>query len=464
MQVSGEPHDDVPSATHTLERLRSGEWSAVSVAEDCLRRLAQHNSRLNAVVAHDPELVLAQAREADVRRARGEEAPLLGVPVSVKDSLDAAGLPAVCGSWARRGNVPAVDATAVGRLRDAGAVILGKTNTPELCAAYETDNAVYGRTSNPHDPERTSGGSSGGEAVAVSTGMSLLGLGSDGGGSIRVPAHYCGVFGLRPTAGRVPETGQWPASRASGMGDMYCLGPLARSATDLALLLEVISGPDWVDPYAVPVPLRDWRSVEVGSLRVGVWCSDGVVDATTETVGAVRSAADHLAAAGAMVEEVSGPDTTEATELFFLATGGAGGADFLELVADCGDHHEPTFAAFLDAMTVRDTTSMEWFDIQRRFFDFRSRLRAWIRDFDVVLTPVVSGPAPRHGEPPAGVPHDEYPLYRAFNFTHTCSVAGLPAGVAPVAVADGLPIGVQIIASPWREDVVIAAAHQLERA
>ncbi|MFW3171597.1 amidase [Geodermatophilus sp. CPCC 206100] len=453
-----------PSAGQLLARLRAGETSARALAEHHLRRIEEVDGVLNAVVTVDPDDVLRQADAADVRLRDGEPGALLGLPVTVKDSIDVRGVRTTGGSWARRRHVPEEDATAVARIRAAGAVVLGKTNVPELCAAYETDNAVFGRTNNPHDVARTSGGSSGGEAAAVAAGLSPLGLGSDGGGSIRVPAHYCGVLGLRPTPGRVPETGQWPPSRASGYGDMVCLGPLARSTADLALLLQVVSGPDLVDPYAVPVPLRDWRAVEVAALRVAVYWEDGVAEPTAGTVAAVREAAERLRAAGAEVTVVRPPDTREATELFFAATGASGGADLLALVEGCDGRHAPQFARFLDLMTVTRPTSAEWFDVLQRILDFRSRLRRWTSGYDVVLTPVVAGPAPAHGRPPGAVADEDYFRFRGFNFTHTCSLAGLPAAAVPVGVEDGLPVGVQVVANPWREDVALAVTGHLEAA
>jgi Asp-tRNA(Asn)/Glu-tRNA(Gln) amidotransferase A subunit family amidase len=451
-----------PPAVELMARLRIGDVTSRSLAEHHLSRIEQVNGDVNAVVTIDPDEVLRMADAADARRRDGEDGLLLGLPVTVKDSIAVCGVRTTGGSWARRDHVPDEDASAVARLRAAGAIVLGKTNVPELCASYETDNGVFGRTSNPHDRGRTSGGSSGGEAAAIAAGMSPLGLGSDGGGSIRVPAHYCGIFGLRPTPGRVPETGQWPSTRASGYVDMTCVGPLGRSSADLALLLEVVSGPDLVDPYAVPVPLRDWRTVDVAGLRVAVLYEDGVVEPTTGTVDAVREAADRMRSAGARVTEVQAPDSQEATELFFAATGAAGGADLVNLTQGCEGRHAPQFARFLDLMTVTRPTSAEWFEVLQRIFDFRSRIRRWASGFDVVLTPVVAGPAPEHGRPPGGIPDEEYDRYRAFNFTHTCSVAGLPAAAVPVGSEDGLPVGVQVIANPWREDVVLAASHRLE--
>ncbi len=194
--------------------------------------------------------------------------------MTIKDSIDVAGMPCTGGSYARIGFVPAADATVVARLRDAGAIVLAKTNVPEYSSAYETDNVLHGRTVHPLDATRTPGGSSGGEGALAGADASALGIGTDGGGSIRVPAHYCGVVGLRPTVGRVPDTGLWPSTRAGGYMDLFCVGPLARYVEDIALVLPVISGPDGVDPYAVPAPLGD----------PGPWTSRGCGWACSRTI------------------------------------------------------------------------------------------------------------------------------------------------------------------------------------
>jgi amidase len=452
-----------PSAVGWLARMAAGELSARELTGHYLTRLHEANTRLNAVAAVDPEAAVSAADAADRARGRGESRPLLGLPVTVKDSLEVAGLPATGGSLARADYVPDRDATAVRRLRDAGAIVLAKTNLPEYSSSYETDNLVHGRTVHPLDPDRTPGGSSGGEAALAAADATPLGLGTDGGGSIRVPAHYCGVVGLRPTVGRVPMTGNWPATRASGYMDLYCLGPLGRFVEDVALVLSVLDGPDGVDPYVVPAPLPAERPDPRG-LRVGWFVESPRVRVTPGTEAAVSAAARWLAEAGASVRAIEPVWDPDPTELFMTAVVADGGAQARADVAPAGGRHHPQFQTFLDAASERALTAEQWFAVQRDILALRAAMRRLLSGLDVVLCPVVAGPAPRHGEPPAGLPQEEYGRYRAFDFVHLVAIAGLPAASVPVGSEAGLPVGVQVVGPPFREDLVLAAAGLLEEA
>ncbi len=249
--------DETVSARTWLRRLDARELSSRELVAQVLSRLDAVAQQLNAVVARDNEAALAAADRADDARASGRAAPLLGLPVSIKDSLETAGLRTASGSLARVDHVPASDATVVRRLRASGAVVVCKSAVPEYTWSYETESALHGRTCNPFDAGRTCGGSSGGEAALLGADASLVGVGTDGGGSIRVPSHYCGIVGHRPTAGLVPETGCWPSTRDTGMLDLNGVGPMARFVEDLALLLPVLAGPDGCDPFVQGVPLGD---------------------------------------------------------------------------------------------------------------------------------------------------------------------------------------------------------------
>lgn len=453
-----------PFAWEWVDKIRRREVSATEVARHYLDRITSVNDVVNAVAWIDEDLVLGQARAADEALRDGGTGALLGLPVTVKDNLEVAGLRCTSGTWGRRDHVPSSDATAVSRIRREGALVLAKTNLPELAASYETDNAIVGRTNHPIDPRRTPGGSSGGEAALLAANASPLGIGTDGGGSIRVPSHYCGLFGLRPTVGRVPETGAWPSTRASGYADLTCVGPMGRTTRDVALLLSVVAGADDVDPYAPDVPLRPWDEVAVAGLRVGFYTDDGFAPPTEGTRAAVRRAATLLEEAGAQVEEVAPPGLTEASELFFGATGAMGGHDLMEQLQGAEGHHTEQFATFLSMMQLREPTAADYFQFLERFHGFRARVRTWLRGFDAVLCPVVAGPAPLHGTAPAGYPAERYFQYEAFNYTHAFSVAGAPAMSVPVGEEDGLPVGVQVAAAPWREDVVLAVSAALEQA
>jgi amidase len=450
-----------PSAVEWIARMDRGELSAGELARHYVARIEEHGTRLNALAAFDPEGVLRAAGEADRARAAGDMRPLLGLPVTVKDSLEVAGLPCTGGSLARAGHVPARDATVVRRLRDAGAIVLAKTNLPEYSSSYETDNLVHGRTDHPLDPERTPGGSSGGEAALAGADATPLGIGTDGGGSIRVPAHFCGVVGLRPTVGRVPMTGNWPATRASGYMDLYCAGPLARFSEDAALLLKVVAGPDGVDPCAVPAPPSDHPGADPSTLRVGWFTRAPRVEATPGTHAAVAEAVGALDAAGATVAEIEPPWEPDPTELFMTAVVADGGAQARADVAGADAHH-PQFAGFLEAAAAAALSAAQWFAVQRDIHALRAAVRQLFGASDVLVCPVAAGPAPRHGCPPAGLPQAEYARYRAFDFAHLIAIAGLPAASVPVGTEAGLPVGVQVVAAPFREDLVLAVAALLE--
>lgn len=464
---TGQPSNAVtgqPSALEWLTQLRAGELSARELAEHYLDLMGQADKRLHAVVACEPDQVLARADAADRRRAAGGEMPpLLGLPVTVKDSIEVAGLRCTGGSVARRNYLPEADATVVRRIRAAGALVLAKTNVPELSCSYETDNAVHGRTNHPLDQARTPGGSTGGEAALLGADASPLGLGTDGGGSIRLPAHYCGLVGLRPTAGRVPATGIWPPTRASGLMDIMTAGPIGRTVADVALLAEIISGPDEIDFYARPAPFGDYREVPVRRLRVGWYAGTGPIPVSPGTRDTLATAAAALAEAGAEVRQVTVPAlTAEATELFFAASGADGGAAMRSQVADAGGVHHPQFVALLESLPNTEPAAQDWFDLQQRIFEFRAEVRRWMADYDALLAPVCTGPAPRHGQPPYGVAPADYLKYLAHNDTHVFSVAGVPALSVPVGTEHGLPVGVQIAARAWREDVALALGAVLE--
>src|SRR6266576_3703798 len=313
------------SVVSLAEQIRRKQLSPVELVESHLTRIQELNPRLNAFVQIDAEGARRQARAAEGAVRIGEKlGPLHGVPISIKSAIEVAGLRCESGSMLRAGIVAARDAPLVSRLRQAGAIILGVTNTPELLMAWETDNLVYGRTNSPWDPERTPGGSSGGEAAAIAAGMSAGGVGSDGGGSIRVPAHFSGICGLKPTPGRIPSTGHFPPS-GGPFALLGVVGPMARTVADLKVLFEVIQGPDDGDTFAAPVPLR-WPTYDaLRHLRIGYFEDDGRTPATAEIRNAVRTAAEALSRAGFQVEPFRPEGLEEARLLwkkFFVKAGG----------------------------------------------------------------------------------------------------------------------------------------------
>jgi Asp-tRNA(Asn)/Glu-tRNA(Gln) amidotransferase A subunit family amidase len=309
------------SAVRQLEMLRTGAISVVELAEEHLKQIARLNPQLNVFADFDAARVRTQARRMDEQtEPRG---PLHGLPMTVKSSIATKGYLCEMGSLLHKGEVPAEDAVVVERLRAAGALILGTTNCPEFLMAYETANLLHGRTRNPWDLERTPGGSSGGESAAIAAGLSACGLGSDSGGSVRVPAHFTGICSLKPTPGRIPGRGHLPPC-VGPFSTLGAIGPLARTQEDVALLFRTLSGQDAQDPASPPVALRELSLDELRTQTIGFFEDDGLVPVTAETRSAVQAAAAALREAGFRVEPFR-PQALEALRklwwIFFVQCG-----------------------------------------------------------------------------------------------------------------------------------------------
>lgn len=460
MNDKNESAKALPSAVSYLKQLDRGDISSVELVKQTFVRIHEVNDKLNAVVAEDMERSLVHAKEADDRRSKGDTSALLGLPVTVKDSIDVDGFVCTGGSFARENYKPK-DSTVAARLRDAGAILIAKTNCPEYSSSYETDNAIFGRTNHPANLEHTPGGSTGGEAALLAADATLVSIGLDGGGSIRVPSHYCGTVGIRPTVGRVPDTGSWPETRDTGYRDLMCIGPMARYVEDLSLILSVISGPDWLDPYAVPAPLGNVNDVDSKSLRVAYYDYDGTIEVSDETRAAVETAVRALEKSGASITKVTPPDVSDATMVFFSMAGSDGGDRTWRDLEGCKGRHHEQFQALLDGFGA-SMSLPDFFDLQGRFFQFRAMMRQFISGYDVIVCPVTTGPSPRHMTPPFGVPQEEYLQYSAFNYVHAYAVAGVPVAVVPCGTQDGLPLGVQIVSQAFQEHVALAAASAIE--
>src|SRR5215470_6938977 len=309
------------STAETHEKLRTRQISPVELVTAHLERIQSLQPKLNAFVHLDGESALARARNAESAILRGEQLPpLAAIPLSMKSNIDVAGWPCPAGSLLRKDYVPNADAVLVQRLENAGAILLGNTNVPEFLMAYETDNRLNGKTSNPWNLGYSAGGSSGGEAAAIASGCSMGGVGSDGGGSIRAPAHFCGICGLKPTPGRVPASGHFP-SGAGAFGWIGVVGPMARTIADVRALFEVMAGPDAGDAHSAPVPVRSYFEKELRSTRVGVLESSGLPNATTETRAAVDGAATMLSNHGFAVESFALHGLDRALELWWFFFG-----------------------------------------------------------------------------------------------------------------------------------------------
>ena len=439
--------------------IREKKVSSKEAVEAHLERIEEVNTRLNAVVQIVGDRARVEAREADQTLARGEaKGPLHGVPVTIKDSLDTAGVVTTGGTSGRAGFVPAKDATVVARLRGAGAILIGKTNTPELTLAGETDNLVYGRTNNPYDLSLSPGGSSGGAAAIVAAGGSPLDLGSDTGGSIRGPAQLCGIAGIKPTSGRVPRAGHIVPYGLGALDSLTQLGPMARYVDDLALVLPIIAGQDWRDPAIVPMPIGEPDAVDLGTLRVAVHTDNGIVAATPETEQAVRAAASKLSDAGASVEEAR-PDVLRQTADLYRRLDTADGGAWVRRLLEKAGTTEPHPWVRKDLEEAMPVTAEQFSALLEELDRFRSSMLAFIQDYDVLVCPVAAFHALPHGA--THIPG----VYQDFSHTAAYNLTGWPGAVVRAGTStEGLPLAVQVVARPWREDVALAVVKHIEEA
>lgn len=499
------------SAAEIARRVRAGELSALAAVEAHIARIEAVNGKLNAVVVKRYDDARAEARDIDRRRAAGEALPpLAGVPVTIKECLNLKGTPSTFGLQTRAGHRADVDDLHVARLRKAGAIVIAKTNVSQILLFAETDNPLYGRTNNPWDVDRSCGGSSGGEGAIIAAGGSSLGIGTDIGGSARIPAAFCGIASLRPTAGRCVDTGRFSMS-VGQRAVVSQIGCLARRVEDVALGIEVIN--DGRAPVAEPPrPLGDWWAVDLARLRIAMVEDDGNFRPSPACRRAVREAADMLRAAGATVVPWRLPDVEAAISLFFGLMSGDGGRGMKRLVRGGkvdGRIRQLTMLAGMPRWLLGALGGLLRALGQRRLaqgmapFGHRDGDTYWRRTeaqidyiarfgaaldsgdgapFDLVLMPAHATSAVRHGATL------QLPLPGAYNLL--APLTGYPAGVVPVtrvradeesdrpksgdvvertAMASeqgsaGLPVGVQLMARPWREHVALAAMHAIETA
>lgn len=402
-----------------------------------LDRIAEVNPRINAVVDVLPETAPVPG-------------PFHGVPFSIKDSIEVAGTVCSAGTLGYRNAPKSIrDATLVARLRAAGAVPIARTNLPDLLFAFESDNFIFGRTNNPYDPARTSGGSSGGEAALIASCGSPFGLGSDAAGSVRLPAHYCGIASLKPTSGRLARTGHVPP--AGGWVEMlWQIGPMARRVEDLCAMMPILLGGDGEDFTVVPVP---YAGVPVKDLRIAYFTSNGFAEPDAETQAVVEAAGNAL---GAAEHRPPGIENSYALEMMLLgADGGDGLRAFLKAIGSEQTH--PLLDGWLAKLEEYRTNVSGLAHYWSQLDAFRAGMNAFLTQFDVVLSPVSASPAVSHGT------SINEKTFRGFSYTMTHNLTGWPAAVVRCGTSsNGLPIGVQVAGAPWREDIVLAVARRLE--
>jgi len=440
------------SLTRIAELIRSGAVSPVEVAEAHLDQIGKLNPHLNAIVTLAPDL-LEKAKEAESALQRGGHVgPLHGVPVTIKDTIETAGLLSTSGSKLRADYIPAKDAPAVARLKAAGAIILGKTNASEMAMDYSADNLVFGRTNHPLDASLTPGGSSGGEAAAIASHMSPGGLGSDLAGSIRVPAHFCGIAGLKPGAGRVPGEGQFPPSSGPySLGAV--IGPLARTVGDLRSLFRVI------------VNSEGPRMSTLKDLRVAWYVDDGVAPVTQETKAAVESVVSSLSDAGFVTEERRAPHVERANELWLKVFSRASVVQLRKAYA--GRENEGGSFVTWRLSSADDTPPAsldEYISVWMERDQLRAEMIDWMETTPILVCPVGSTPAYKHDTLKVTLDGVSIGAFRAFSYAQAFNLFDLPVVTIPAGKSkEGLPIGVQIVGRPFAEELILDVAEIVEK-
>lgn len=447
--------------------LRNRQISVPDLITRTLARIKQQNGTINALITTFTEAAMSSAPECQRRIERNQARPLEGIPVTIKDSIDLAGTPTYCGSMLNRDSRPAHDATCVRLLKEAGAIIVGKTSCPEFLMNYETDNLIVGRTNNPWDLSRTAGGSSGGEAAAIATLCSAAGMGSDGGGSIRFPAHCCGIAGLKPTPGRISAAGHMPPIGHPG-GLLGVVGPMARTAADLKLLFNLLARYDTSDPFSIPMPLRvpDLAPFRQKTLKIGLmpgWFDVPVESAMSDTA---NRAGVMLSDLGFAVEEFRPVAVERAPNVWWFFFGQihsrvtkeslAGKEDRLhwtgtELLERAMSEAEPTVSAVLENFARRD--------------GMRASLLRQMETHRVLLLPACGVSAFPHRTRRFQTPKKEIGLFEAMMPLTPFNLFGMPGIVIPFGFNEhGLPCGVQLVGRPYEEELLLEIAIELENA
>ena len=436
--------------------VREREISSAELVDAHLEQIRKINPALNAVVELLDESARDAASAADEALSRGDACgPLHGVPVSIKDSIDVQGTRCTAGTLGRKNAAPArQDATVVARLRAAGAIPIAKTNLPDLLFAFESDNLIYGRTNNPYDLSRTPGGSSGGESALIAACGSPLGLGSDAAGSVRLPAHFCGIASIKPTHGRLPRTGHVPPA-GGWIEALWQVGPMARYTEDLILAMRLLAGEDSQDFTSPPVPLMEPDNVQ--GLRVAFFTNNGFSRCGGAVTDAVTRCAQFLEQAGVFVEECTPPFVEQAfaLELGLLGADGVDGID--AYLRDAGSTQlHPLLTAWLDRMRPLRATASELAARWEQWDKYRAAMARFFKRYDAILCPVYPEPALKHGESVrAG-------KFEGFSYTMAWNVAGAPAATVRCAEADGLPVNVQVVTKPWRDLTALALCRVIE--
>ncbi len=448
------------TARQLVAHVKQGDLSVSDITLAYVNQILTFNNKINALVQFDAESALLQANRIDKNLKKYAHKILLGVPVTIKNACSVLGFKPDKGSTGLLGQASVSDATIVARLRDQGAIILGLTNTPEFSIGFETDNLVYGQTKNPYDLSRTPGGSSGGEAAALAARCSLIGIGSDATGSLRVPAHNTGIATIRLTQGRIPYTGTIPVDAMGLFSQFISYGPMARTVDDLALVSPVLIGPDNLDPHVVPVPWPKHRKIEVDKLNIAYYSDDGISKINGPTKKTLLTVVRCLKSVAHSVVETrpSVLDSMENLLIHSIFLGGDRGKWLKDIIKKFNIMEpSPLLMEFLELckkskLSITDLR-VNWMNIDR----VRRQMLEFMEPFDLIVCPVAATEAKLHGH--------SYREIKDFSYTIFYSLVNWPIVVVRCGTSDdGLPIGLQIIAKPWREDVALYLASYLETA
>ena len=446
------------SASKIANEIRLGKVSSLEIVKACFDRIDKVNPKINAVVQLVRERAISEAIALDRLTAKGQfKGALHGVPISIKDSLDTEGIISTGGTMGRKHFIPAVDAPVVARLRAAGAVLIAKTNTPELTLSAETNNLIYGRTNNPFDLDRSPGGSSGGSAATIAVGGSFLELGSDTGGSIREPAHLCGITGIKPTAGRTPRTGHIVPYGGGALDSLTQIGPMARYVDDLALTLPIICGPDNADPSCVPVPVNSPDKIDLSQLRIAYYTDNGVVEACSDITRVVSEVASEIKKTGLNIKQHQFPGLKNLAQLSKQLRESVGEGLILRLLERNGTtEHGPDLDGYFISGSDHSNERLDPYLLEQ-IDEAKSQALQFMANYDAILCP----PAKEIARPHRASHRD---VFDDWSYMMMQNLLGWPGVTvrAGTSLENDLPVGIQIFAAPWREDVVLALAKKVE--
>jgi amidase len=452
-------------ATKLVAMLRSHDVSSVEIVDAFIERIESVNHGLNAVVTLVEERAAREAEDSDKRLSgKGDVRPLEGLPITIKDSIITEGVRSTWGMKMFEHHVAKHDAPTVARLRAAGAIIIGKTNTPEMTMDYDCDNPVFGQTNNPWNRERVPGGSSGGEAAALASGMSPLGMGSDFRGSIRVPSAFCGTVGLKPSWGTIPGSGHMAPSIAAPppIAHMATIGPMARYVDDLTLAYNIVKGPHSSTPYTVPTPEARPQNVDLKKVRCAIFTDACEVPVTSDIRAAIERAGRELQKMGVIVEAVK-PPVDEGERLWWEYNGADGNQLMAEAFAEGMKHSRDRLRK---AWTVgQGKSAAEFFKIAIQRDAWRVQLAEFMERYPIILGPTFCTTAFKHGATEVEIDGKTYQHFFAGWPVSWGNCAGLPGVVVPCGKdRDGMPIGLQINGRAFEEEMVLAVAKAAETA